>query len=565
MHHAARTAFALPIVTLLLGFAAIACTGDDPTACSGPACDADAGKAGGFELVAPADATILSGTVGSLDITVTRSGYEGAIDVAVEGLPSNVSAGALTIAAGATTGKLVLTALPTAAHGKRPIKIVATDPAGTMRIDRASSLLVRGASGTIDNSFGNAGRAEIVGGAGGFALEALVVQDDGKVVASGTSEKNFVVARLDVDGKVDASFGTVGRAVANIRTVDPGEDLARAVALGPGGKVVVAGYATIPNEYAVARFDAAGRPDAVFDGDGVFAKPHKNPTWNDELRASGVAVQPADGKVVVGGFATEFRGGVPVTRAVVFRLTDGGALDATFGPGTPDGWIRKQAQSPIDEINDPADSSDDACEAIAIAPDGKVLCAGWTESKGATPIRSFFVYRADSSGKDDTTFGLGSVAALAYQPTNLPGTARSVHALADGRVVVTGESDGKAVVVRLDAQGRTDASFATTGIVKIDALGTVTTEARSAIDREGRVLVVTSTGADNDIALARVTDQGAVDTSFGENGRAITKAVAKAGDKGGLSSARVAVQPDGRIVVATSLDGQGIVVFRLWP
>lgn len=549
----------------MLGVAGVACTGDDPTACSGSACRTDAGKAGAFELVAPADATILSGTVSSLDITVTRSGYDGAINIAVEGLPNNVSAGALSIAPGATTGKVALTALPTAAHGKRALKIVATDPSGALRMERASSLLVRGASGTVDNSFGTAGRAEIAGGAGGFALEALVIQEDGKVVASGTSEKNFVVSRLEVDGKVDASFGTVGKAVANIRTADPGEDLARAAALGPNGKVIVAGYATLPNEYAIARFDAAGKPDPIFDGDGVFAKPHKNPTWNDELRASGVAVQPADGKVVVGGFATEFRGGVPVTRAVVFRLTDGGALDATFGPGTPDGWIRKQAQPPIDEVNDPASSSDDACEAITIAPDGKVLCAGWTESKGATPIRSFFVYRVDSSGKDDTTFGLGSVASLAYQPMNLPGTARSVHALADGRVVVTGESSGKAVVVRLDAQGRTDASFATTGIVKVDALGTLSTEARSAVDREGRVLVVTSTGVDNDIALARVTDKGVVDASFGENGRAVTKAVAKVGDKGGLSSARVAVQPDGRIIVATSLDGQGVVVFRLWP
>lgn len=556
-HLAYLPAFVAPLLLV----AAAACTGDDPAACND--CGADAAVAQGFEVAAPADVTVLSGTVVEIDITITRAGYGGAINVAVQDLPANVSAGGLTIAAGAATGKVVLTALPAAAHGKKAIKIVASGVDGKLTRDRASSLLVRGASGALDNSFGELGRAAIVGGAGGFALTALVVQADGKILASGMSEKNIVVARLDADGKVDATFGTAGKAVANIRTQDPGEDHARALAVGPGGKVIVAGNATLPNEYAVARFDGAGRPDNAFDVDGVWSKPHKEMDWNGEVRASGVAVLP-DGKVVFGGLATEYRGGVPVTRAVIARLTDNGALDATFGGGAADGWIHKQAQPPI-SAGDPADSSDDACESIALAPGGRILCAGWTESKGATPVKSFFVYRVNADGTDDTSFGLGSVASLAYAPASLPGSARTVHALADGRVVLSGESNGKAVVVRLDAQGRTDASFNTSGILTVDTLGTLSGEAHSVIDRDGRVLVVTSTGTENDIAVARVTDKGVVDATFGAGGRAITKVSAKAGEKGGLYNARAGVQADGRIIVATTIDGQGVVVFRLWP
>src|SRR5262249_34783357 len=107
--------------------------------------------------------------------------------------------------------------------------------------------------GSLDTTFGTGG--EIIS-APGRAFAAAVAAD-GKVVvagdnvADGTSSGSFTVARYNVDGTPDSTFGNGGQVTTTIGTSSSG----RNVALQPNGDLVVAGYASngTKNNFAVAR------------------------------------------------------------------------------------------------------------------------------------------------------------------------------------------------------------------------------------------------------------------------------------------------------------------------
>jgi uncharacterized delta-60 repeat protein len=204
----------------------------------------------------------------------------------------------------------------------------------------------------------------------------------------------------------------------------------------------------------------------------------------------------------------------------------------------------------------PLASSDDECNALALAPGGKIVGAGTSEQGG----KRMFVVRLDAQGQLDASFGSGGFAQIPF-PTDA--TAQSVHTLPDGRVLVSGTTDGKMVVARLDASGRLDTAFGGTGKVIVDiGAAVVDYSTRSVLDAEGRVVLSAATGPDYDIALARVLPSGAVDASFGTAGHLVTKL----GARGNSNNVRIALEPDGRIVVATNLDTvpSQLVAFRFW-
>src|SRR5262249_36070891 len=127
----------------------------------------------------------------------------------------------------------------------------------------------------------------------------------GSFVSNGNAD--FAVARLLSNGTPDSNFGNAGLTVIPFDYGGNNEDVANAVVLQPDGKIVVAGYARARNlegsdyDFAVARLLPNGLLDPDFDGDGkttiVF---DRGGGKNDVARA--VALQP-DGKIVVAGSA----------------------------------------------------------------------------------------------------------------------------------------------------------------------------------------------------------------------------------------------------------------------
>jgi uncharacterized delta-60 repeat protein len=119
----------------------------------------------------------------------------------------------------------------------------------------------------------------------------------------------------------------------------------------------------------------------------------------------------------------------------------------------------------------------------------------------------------------------------------------------DGKLVAAGNSftvDGDFGVVRFKTNGQVDSSFGTNG-KQITDFGFYEQAFGIAIQRDGKIVVVG--GGEGDFQLARYTSNGSLDNTFSGDGKLLT-------DFGFFGEAHaVAIQPDGKIVVAGVVEG----------
>jgi uncharacterized delta-60 repeat protein len=166
-------------------------------------------------------------------------------------------------------------------------KIVVAGYSGLSDVSLDTALVRYEADGSLDPSFDDDGIAvvDLGGGLRDAALD-VVVQADGKVVVAGLVDllpgpgraHDFLLARFGVDGSLDtqpldpyldAPFG-----IGGVVTTDFGEerDVAYAVTIEPGGKLVVAGEMkdefTTPGDFALARYRLDGSLDPSFGSGG---------------------------------------------------------------------------------------------------------------------------------------------------------------------------------------------------------------------------------------------------------------------------------------------------------
>ncbi len=156
--------------------------------------------------------------------------------------------------------------------------------------------------GTLDHAFGEMAsgiRTTVIGSAA--RIHAIALQPDGKIVAvgemlNGLGNYDFAVARYRADGSLDPAFGAGGVVTTAVGLSD---DMAFAVGVQADGKIVVAGDSWVAGDYDVAlvRYNANGSLDHGFDGDGIVRRDFGN-FHDDHARA--LAIQP-DGKIVVAG------------------------------------------------------------------------------------------------------------------------------------------------------------------------------------------------------------------------------------------------------------------------
>jgi uncharacterized delta-60 repeat protein len=172
---------------------------------------------------------------------------------------------------------------------------------GLIRYDR---------NGFPDRDFGSAGIVRIDTSVNALAdqAKALAVQADGKILVAGFAQASsaaslghsagFALARFNADGRPDQDFGTNGLVVTPFTA---GNDFGEGVALQDDGKIVVVGQLSNlqnPN-FGMARYDSGGTLDTSFGEEGFFTVDF----FGAADAALDVAIQP-DGKIVVGGFAT---------------------------------------------------------------------------------------------------------------------------------------------------------------------------------------------------------------------------------------------------------------------
>jgi uncharacterized delta-60 repeat protein len=122
--------------------------------------------------------------------------------------------------------------------------------------------------GTADQTFGTAGTVTTAIGARSDA-RALALQPDGRIVLAGSSNPGpstrrlIALTRCDTDSTLDAGFGDAGVVTT---AIGPTYDGANAVVLQPDGKIVVVGNSD--GQFAWVRYAPDGTLDADFGRDG---------------------------------------------------------------------------------------------------------------------------------------------------------------------------------------------------------------------------------------------------------------------------------------------------------
>jgi uncharacterized delta-60 repeat protein len=261
--------------------------------------------------------------------------------------------------------------------------------------------------GTLDDTFGGDGIVRTNFTPGDDVAWDVAIQPGGRIVAvggAGFGQSGFQLARYLRNGSLDPTFGVGGKVITRYRGAN-----ARAVAIQPDGRIVVAGY----NGFglALARYRPDGRLDPSFSGNGRVGQ------VVGEIFALAVALQP-DGRIVVGGDFDIFAFGLA-------RFRRDGRLDRSFGG---DGVVREEVEG-----------AEQGASGIVIRPNGRIVATGSSgpHEYGDPTVPRFVLIRRLADGRRDTSFGVnGEVTTFFEGGARAHGSAVD----ADGRIVVVGGS-----------------------------------------------------------------------------------------------------------------------------
>jgi len=161
-----------------------------------------------------------------------------------------------------------------------------------------------------------------------------------------------------------------------------------------------------------------------------------------------------------------------------------------------------------------------------------------------------------ADGALDPSFGTSGFAVTAVGAYGDGATAVTVQP--DGKLVAVGEtSSGTSydyAVLRYDADGALDTSFGGDGKVTLDVGGAGRDDYAEgvALQPDGKIVVVgrSSLTGGQRLSVVRLAGDGSLDASFGSGGKVLTDVHGDASE-----AAAVTVQPDGKIVVAGSAHG----------
>jgi uncharacterized delta-60 repeat protein len=334
-------------------------------------------------------------------------------------------------------------------------------------------------NGTLDTTFGNGGTVLTSFGGSLSAGADVAVQPDGKIVAVGLANGDFGVARYNVDGTLDAAFGSGG-----LVTTDFGRfDQANGVAVQPDGKIVVVG--PLGDAVGVARYNPSGSLDPTFGTGGkVVTQAAESPYGGYD-----VAVTSA-GKIVVGG-GTSFG----PSDFLIIRYNADGSLDSTFGGG---GIVTTDF------------GGSDTAFGIALTADGKITAAGVMRAAAPGSPGDFALARYNSDGSLESTFGSGGKVTTDFSSSDDTGNGLVIQS--GGSITVAGITGSAATgtrfaVVRYTSTGALDTSFGSGGKATASFGNQINNAFDIAAQPDGKVVVAGGT-ADftrgiTDFALAR--------------------------------------------------------------
>jgi uncharacterized delta-60 repeat protein len=400
-----------------------------------------------------------------------------------------------------------------------------------LAVEPLEDRLTPSTGGVLDPTFGSGGQVMTSFTNYDDEARAVVAQPDGKIVIAGVTTaaksrtgSDFLVARYNADGSLDTGFGSGGHTVTDFSKLN---DRANAVALQPntGGKILVAGYATMPNgtaDSALARYNANGTLDTTFGNKG------KVTTANGQIDSM---VVDGSGRILV---ASVTNGDLTLA-----RYTANGTLDTTFGSG---GKLVTTLKVQGDQIQ------------MALQTDGRIVVTS-TESGPTTGSTQFVTARFNTNGTLDSNYGTGGVVTTHVGSDDNSG---GVTIDGSGRILVAGwesgldpdgvQRDGE-YLLRYTPNGTLDGSFGTGGVVYlVNPSGLFDVRvAGVAVQADGQIVTggvfEDPAGQYSQISAIRVSTTGSLDIGYGTGGWASTP-VGAYGPTRALT-----LEPDGRLVL----------------
>lgn len=412
-----------------------------------------------------------------------------------------------------------------AVTGPCAIRFGSTNDAAALRlgqVDRRGAAMFRPFHGALDAGFATGGDYVLDHSAGADHFWSGVELPDGDILLAGrylhaVGDRGTLLVRLNPDGTGHVGFGTSGIATRNIRSgaddsvpwtleglpdgtailgthdASDAPSIARVLADGTLDATWASGatFATIPGWHAprnvrrtsagdlvvqgtkwpsptscnVSRFTSAGVLDTTYGTNGSTSVAGSSDSYCDGMDVD------SRGRAVVAG-------SVGYTTALLFRLTEDGRVDTTFGGG-----IREY---------DPAGTTTSELFDVDVRPDDGVVVSGIA---GGLLLAEQY----GSDGAVDASFGGGSVS-VAGQSWG----GREVRWM-DGRIVLAGDY-GNGRIMRLLPDGMADTSFSDDGIDDPPVPGT-TEDNGLIVLGDGRALLY---GEDGTSAQARMYDAEAL-------------------------------------------------------
>ncbi len=314
-------------------------------------------------------------------------------------------------------------------------------------------------AGTIDSTFGTNGKTVIH-----YLINPIVyaaaVQPDDRIVLAGSNTSNsddydIMVVRLNANGTLDSTFGTNGIVITAERhaaTVNLGITTeARAVAIQPDGRIVVAGRTYELNYDAapiIVRYDSTGARDSTFNGSGVVVDSTYASLYAS-IWINSMALQP-DGKILVAG-STNSLGSSYGLAVELMRFNSDGSLDNGFASDTR----YQKTFGTTAEAN-----------SVALLPDGSILLAGYS----GTSNSDFYLVKYNSSGHVDNSFG-GTTDGVTLSLSSGTDDIYACSVTPAGNILVAGTASNNFGAAQFSSDGTLDTTFASSGTTTIDMGG----------------------------------------------------------------------------------------------
>jgi uncharacterized delta-60 repeat protein len=484
----------------------------------------------------------------TFDAAATGDAASGSADASVAGdASSNADAAVGTDTAAGGDGGVASSDARDGAAGE-------TGPAPAVDTDLVLARFL--ADGKPDPTFGTNGVARIDLGPGlGTTRDSLwnVARDAqdrlllfGAKKADGTRvDSDRVIVRLTANGMLDETFATKGVFTVNIANLS---DSARAGTVQADGKIVSAGYTSQPsgvgtqsvNKIVLVRLNADGTPDNTF---GVMGIVNSAPLMSSDpttipwgfSEAYGMAIQ-SNGNYVTAGYGRSFDSPGTTVNMLSFRYSPAGKLDSTWNNNT--GLVQ------LDIAGD-----NDRGRAVVALPGDRILIAG---SHGPMPmVVKPMVVILTAGGVLDTTFDTDGYKLYDFERADSAfygaATAGTTAAVVGYRAGNMEDDDALLAILPIGGAGTEFAKAVPLSETTNDRFWGVTFDAAGKIVAAGFV----AEAGDNRLAVARFNADGTPDATFAGTGVAKLN-VATAGTAEEARS--VVLQSDGKIVIAGTVE-----------